>query len=45
MRVVGYESQVDDGCDEVADSVALLEEAGDETSGVRGDVFERGRCG
>jgi hypothetical protein len=41
VRVVGYESQIDDGCDEVADGVALLKETRDETSGVRRDIFER----
>jgi hypothetical protein len=41
VRVVGHQSQVDDGCDEVADGVALLKETRDETSGVRRDIFER----
>jgi hypothetical protein len=45
VRVVGYESQVDDGRDEVADSVTLLQETRDETPGVGGDIFERGGCG
>lgn len=45
LRGVGDEREVDDGCEEVADGIALLENAGSESTDLDGQVLKRGGGG